>query len=54
MNPVGPLPRLILGAGALSKVGGELALLGVSRPLVLSDRGLERAGVVAAAVAALP
>lgn len=54
MNPVGPLPRLILGAGALSKIGGELALLDVNRPMVISDRGLERAGVVAIAAAALP
>ena len=54
MVPVLPLPRLVFGAGALSVVGGELAWLGVSRPLLLSDRGLERAGAVAAALRALP
>ncbi len=54
MVSVLPLPRLVFGAGALSMVGGELAWLGVSRPLLLSDRGLERAGAVAAALRALP
>ena len=48
MVPVFPLPRLIFGAGALESLGGELASLGVVRPLLLSDRGLERAGAVAA------
>ena len=54
MVPVLPLPRLLFGAGALSAVAGEVALLGVRRPLLLSDRGLERAGAVAAALRALP
>ena len=53
MVPVLPLPRLVFGAGALSLVGGELAWLGVSRPLLLSDRGLDRAGAVAVALRAL-
>ena len=48
-----PLPRLIFGAGALAALPGELALLGIHRPLLLSDRGLERAGAVARAIQAL-
>ncbi len=54
MVPVLPLPRLVFGAGALSSVPGELSLLGVRRPLLLSDRGLERAGAVANAARVLP
>ncbi len=54
MIAVLPLPRLVFGAGALSSVGDELAWLGVRRPLLLSDRGLERAGAVATALRALP
>ena len=54
MVPVLPLPRLLFGAGALSGLAGELALLGVRRPLLLSDRGLERVGAVAAALKVLP
>ena len=48
------LPRLVLGSGALASLPGELALLGVRRPLLLSDRGLERAGAVAATMSAMP
>ena len=47
MGPAITLPRLVFGAGALASLGGELALLGVTRPLLVSDRGLERAGIVA-------
>ncbi len=54
MVPVLPLPRLLFGAGALLGLAGELTLLGVRRPLLLSDRGLERAGAVAAALKVLP
>ena len=49
-----PLPRLVFGAGALSCLPGELDLLGIGRPLLLSDRGLERAGAVAAIAQVLP
>lgn len=48
------LPRLVFGAGALSRIAAELALLGVRQPLLVSDRGLESAGIVALAKAALP
>ena len=41
------LPKLIFGAGSLSALAGELALLALSRPLLISDRGLEGAGLVA-------
>ncbi len=41
------LPRLVFGAGAIATLPEELAALGVSRPLLISDRGLERAGVLA-------
>ena len=54
MLAVLPLPRLLFGAGALASLPGELALLGVRRPLLLSDRGLERAGAVANAARLLP
>ena len=46
MNPVGPFPRLLLGAGAIRHLEAELKTLGVTRPLLVSDRGLERAGAV--------
>lgn len=56
MMPVGPFPRLVLGAGALAQLPAELAMLGVTRPLLVSDRGLERAGAVDAVldVVAMP
>lgn len=41
------LPRLVFGAGMLRELPSELLLLGISQPLLISDRGLERAGVVA-------
>lgn len=53
MTPVGPFPRLILGAGAIAQLPQELAALGVTRPLLVSDHGLERAGIVAIALATL-
>jgi len=54
MSTVFPLPRLVLGAGSLSKLKEELALLGAHRPFLLSDRGLERAGAVTKAMQVLP
>jgi len=54
MGPALSLPRLVFGEGALSALPAELALLGIERPLLLSDRGLERAGSVAAVQSALP
>lgn len=54
MVAVLPLPRLVFGAGARSALPGELTLLGVRRPLLMSDRGLERAGVAASVLQVLP
>jgi 4-hydroxybutyrate dehydrogenase len=48
------LPRLVFGEGSCSHLAAELSLLGVHRPLLVSDRGLERAGVVASIVRYLP
>ena len=48
------LPEKILsGDGALEHVPHELGLLGASRPLLLSDRGLEKVGTVDTVKAAL-
>lgn len=41
------LPRVVFGAGSIAGLANELALLGVTRPLLISDRGLESAGIVA-------
>ncbi len=54
MIAVLPLPRLAFGAGAIAALPGELSALGVDRPLLLSDRGLERAGTVATVLRLLP
>ncbi len=54
MIPVLPLPRLIFGPGALLSLPAELSLLGVHRPFLLSDRGLERTGAVGKTLRQLP
>ena len=54
MIPLLPLPRLLFGAGALSSLPEELSLLGIQRPLLLSDRGLEQVGAVARTERVLP
>jgi 4-hydroxybutyrate dehydrogenase len=41
------LPRLVFGAGCRDRLPAECDLLGISRPLLISDRGLEGAGVTA-------
>ena len=46
MNSVLPLPRLVAGVGKLSALADELASMEIRRPLLLSDAGLVRAGVV--------
>lgn len=48
------LPRLVFGSGSIASLTAELALLGVNRPLLVSDRGLEKAGIVAQLLAVLP
>ncbi len=47
MGPAITLPRLVFGAGALTRLGDELALLDIARPFLISDAGLARAGIVA-------
>ena len=54
MIPLLPLPRLSMGTGVLASLPAELALLGVRRPFLLSDRGLERAGAVSKVMQYLP
>ena len=49
-----PLPRLVFGPGSLAALPEELETLDASRPLLISDRGLERAGAVAMALRLLP
>jgi alcohol dehydrogenase class IV len=39
--------RIVLGPGALARLPGELARLGVSRPLVVTDAGVVQAGIAA-------
>ncbi len=48
------LPRLVLGSGALNRLDDELALIGIKRPLLVSDRGIARAGLVERVLAAAP
>jgi alcohol dehydrogenase class IV len=45
--------RILFGAGARGVLAVELARLGVTRPLVVTDRGLEASGVVGAVVGGL-
>jgi alcohol dehydrogenase class IV len=45
--------RILFGAGARDLLAGELSRLGVSRPLVVTDPGVESAGLVAEVVGPL-
>ena len=45
MGPALVLPRLVFGEGAVGQLSDELALLGLRQPLLISDRGLEAAGL---------
>ena len=45
--------KIVFGAGEVRRLGDEVAALGVSRVLVVSDPGVERAGLLSAALAAL-
>ncbi len=45
--------RILFGVGARAELPGELARLGVRRPLVVTDRGLEASGIVSEVVGAL-
>lgn len=46
------LPRTLFAPGAISAVREELSALGVQRPLLVTDKGLIRAGIAADVVAA--
>lgn len=48
------LPRLVFGEGCISRLGEELRLSGAHRPMLVTDRGLERAGVIRTVEEALP
>jgi len=39
------LPKIIFDFGAINALPGELAELGVAKPLFISDQGLVRCGV---------
>ena len=54
MTALLPLPRFVFGPGVLAALPDELSLLGVRRPMLLSDRGLERVGAVAKALRLMP
>jgi alcohol dehydrogenase class IV len=52
--PAFQLPRTLFAAGALACLQEELADLGVWRALLVTDRGIEAAGLVARLLAAVP
>jgi 4-hydroxybutyrate dehydrogenase len=53
-SPMLQLPRIQLAHGAIRMLPAELAHLGVSRPLFLTDQGLVKAGVFDRVRAAMP
>jgi 4-hydroxybutyrate dehydrogenase len=52
MSLITYLTRIQFAAGAIGLLGEELALLGVSRPMIVTDKGIVKAGLLDAAVAA--
>ncbi len=46
------LPRVLFAAGALSALAGELAAMGIHKPLLVTDQGLVSVGLAAKAMAA--
>jgi 4-hydroxybutyrate dehydrogenase len=46
------LPRTLFGAGSLASLSDEFAALGMHRPMLVTDKGLVKAGLVAKLVAA--
>lgn len=54
MNSTFPLPKLVAGIGTLSVLADELAAMEIRRPLLLSDAGLHRAGLVDKVLQHLP
>ncbi len=59
MDRIGPviqtlqLPRMLFGAGALSSLVAEMRMLHIERPLLVTDGGLTKIGLVAKVVAAI-
>lgn len=53
MAVINYLTKIHLGFGAIGELGGELARLGVRRPLLVTDKGVAGAGLVAVAREAL-
>jgi alcohol dehydrogenase class IV len=53
MTPTLQIPRAYFGKGALRELPSELKTLGLSRPLLVTDRGLVKCGVFAMVTAAL-
>ena len=45
--------RILFGAGARASLAGELARLGMTRPLVVTDKGLEASGILGEVVGPL-
>ena len=53
MNFVLKMPKLVFGPGTLRLLGEALASLGVTRPLLMTDRGLIACGVFERVAASL-
>jgi alcohol dehydrogenase class IV len=49
-----PIPKLVLGTGQLRELRAELAAQEIHRPLLISDAGIDRAGLVARVAQHLP
>jgi len=47
------IPRTLFGVGAIARLGDELDQLGLNRPLVVTDKGVARAGLLDQATSAL-
>jgi alcohol dehydrogenase class IV len=54
MMPFLQVPRVVFDHGAIGALPTEIALLGVRRPLLLTDQGLVRAGVFEKVLAVMP
>lgn len=54
MSLISYLTTIEFGAGVLETLQTQLAALGISRPLLVSDRGLERTGLVLPVAAGRP
>lgn len=54
MTDIGHITTIIFDDGALARLAGELAALGIRRPLVVTDPGIVACGLVDRVLAALP